>query len=91
MEITCQGAHSLAALPSKAFHKSFVVVTFSERAPRCTQVHVCGEGRAGISSLSAHGSLGIILRSKCLYLWTISVLPLPPPQVSAQTGLELPV
>lgn len=81
----------LAALPSKAFHKSFVALTFSESALRCTCVRVCGEGQAGRSSLSAHGSLGIILRSKCLYLWSISVLPLPPPQVSAQTGLELPV
>lgn len=40
MEITCQGAHSLAALSRKAFHKSFVL-TFSESALRCTCVRVC--------------------------------------------------
>lgn len=32
----------LAALPSKAFHKSFVALTFSESALRCTCVRVWG-------------------------------------------------
>lgn len=89
VEITCQGAHSLPSL-ARLF-TSLLLLWHFLRARSGAPVCVCGEGQAGRSSLSAHGSLGIILRSKCLYLWSISVLPLPPPQVSAQTGLELPV
>lgn len=38
VECTCQGAQSLAGLPSRAFRKSFVVLMFSERVLRCTCV-----------------------------------------------------
>lgn len=87
VEITCQGAHSLAALPSKAFHKSCCCDIFWESA----LVHLCARVWGGAGRNQFSFSTWIPGYYTHLYLWTISVLPLPPPQVSAQTGLELPV